>query len=91
MKAELKLELYAIAIGVSGESGSGYMSHDLEICTETDVMYLPIKATVLTSDQYEKYVTTPSSPHPSYYFTSKIANTRSPFYDIIWRILSPTI
>ena len=54
MKAELKLELYAIAIGVSGESGSGFMSHDLEICTETDVMYLPIKAAVLTSDQYDK-------------------------------------
>lgn len=54
MKAELKLELYAIAIGVAGESGSGFMSHDLEICTETDVMYLPIRATVLTADQYEQ-------------------------------------
>jgi len=48
------LELYAIAIGVAGESGSGFMSHDLEICTETDVMYLPIRATVLTADQYEQ-------------------------------------
>lgn len=56
MKAELKLELYAIAIGVVGESGSGFLSHDLEICTETDLIYLPIKAQVLTADEYEKYV-----------------------------------
>ena len=54
MKAELKLELYAIAIGVIGESGSGFLSHDLEICTETDLIYLPIRAKVLTADEYEK-------------------------------------
>jgi len=50
----VKLELYAIAIGVIGESGSGFLSHDLEICTETDIIYLPIKATVLTADQYDQ-------------------------------------
>lgn len=57
MKAELKLELYAIAIGVIGETGSGFMSHDLEICTETDLIYLPIRAKVLTPDEYDRWVT----------------------------------
>ena len=55
MKADVKLELYAIAIGVEGgKSGVGELSHDLEICTETDVLYLPIRATILTADEYNK-------------------------------------
>ncbi|XP_067947410.1 sperm-associated antigen 17-like [Watersipora subatra] len=53
MKAELKLELYAIAIGVIGDSGTGFLSHDLEICTETDLIYLPVRANVLTADEYD--------------------------------------
>lgn len=54
MKAELKLELYAIAIGVAGESGVGELTHDLEICTETDLLYLPVRAKILTSDEYDR-------------------------------------
>lgn len=48
MKAELTLELYAIAVGVEGESGVGVVSHDLIIVTETDVLRLPIKANILS-------------------------------------------
>ncbi|XP_067675915.1 sperm-associated antigen 17-like [Haliotis asinina] len=56
MKAELTLELYAIAVGVEGESGVGIVSHDLIIVTETDVLRLPIRATVLTAHEFERRV-----------------------------------
>ncbi|XP_046333573.2 sperm-associated antigen 17-like isoform X4 [Haliotis rufescens] len=56
MKAELTLELYAIAVGVEGESGVGVVSHDLIIVTETDVLRLPIRATVLTSHEFERRI-----------------------------------
>jgi len=54
MKAELKLEIYAIAVGVAGETGVGEMTHNLEICTETDLLYLPIRATIMTPDTYDR-------------------------------------
>ena len=47
MKAELHIEIYAIAVGVEGESGVGRVSHNLEIITETDHLYLPITANIL--------------------------------------------
>ena len=53
LKATLELELFAIAVGVEGESGIGRVEHDLEIITETDHLYLPISATVLTAHEYD--------------------------------------
>ena len=47
MCVELALELYAIANGVEGESGVGSLGHVLEIITETDVLELPIVASIL--------------------------------------------
>ena len=47
MKAELRLELYAIAVGVEGESGVGTISHDLQIVTETDILRVPVQANIL--------------------------------------------
>ena len=47
MKAELRLELYAIAVGVEGESGVGTISHALEIVTETNILHVPIQANIL--------------------------------------------
>ncbi len=49
MKTEINLEMYAIAVGVEGENGVGSISHDLEIVTETDVLFLPISANILLS------------------------------------------
>lgn len=48
MKADLNIELYAIAVGVEGETGVGSIRHDLEIVTETDVLFLPISANILS-------------------------------------------
>ena len=53
MKAELTLELYAIAVGVTGDSGVGSMEHNVEIVTETDHLYLPVHATILTAHEYD--------------------------------------
>jgi len=47
MKSDLRLELYAIAVGVEGETGVGTISHPLEIVTETDVLCVPIQANIL--------------------------------------------
>ena len=48
MKAELNIEIYAIAVGVQGGRGVGTVSHNLQITTETDVLYLPISANILS-------------------------------------------
>ena len=47
MKVELTLELYAIAVGVEGDSGVGGIDHNIEIVTETDHLYLPVTANIL--------------------------------------------
>ncbi|KAL4233858.1 Sperm-associated antigen 17 [Mactra antiquata] len=47
MKAEIDVEIYAIAVGVEGETGVGSIRHELEIVTETDVLFLPITANIL--------------------------------------------
>ena len=51
MKAELRLELYAIAVGVEGEFGVGTISHALEIVTETDILRVPVQANILACKQ----------------------------------------
>lgn len=47
MRMELNVEVYAIAVGVEGEMGVGSVRHDLEIVTQTDVLFLPISANIL--------------------------------------------
>ncbi|XP_076445026.1 sperm-associated antigen 17-like isoform X2 [Babylonia areolata] len=53
MKVDLRLELYAIAVGVEGESGVGTVSHCLEIVTQTDILRVPVQATVMTCNESE--------------------------------------
>ncbi|XP_078001373.1 sperm-associated antigen 17-like isoform X2 [Glandiceps talaboti] len=54
MKAVLELELYGIAVGVEGGNGQGSIAHHLEIITETEMLYLPITATILTAYDYDE-------------------------------------
>ncbi|XP_030828795.1 sperm-associated antigen 17-like isoform X3 [Strongylocentrotus purpuratus] len=54
MKAKLELVLYAIAVGVEGESGHGSIDHHIEITTETELMYLPVSADILTAAEYDE-------------------------------------
>ena len=62
MKAKLELVLYAIAVGVEGESGRGCIDHHLEITTETELMYLPISADILTATEYDDLTHAGSQP-----------------------------
>lgn len=53
MDTLLHVECYAIAVGVEGDSGVGTINHQLEIVTETETLYLPISAIVLTGHDYD--------------------------------------
>nr|XP_055168146.1 sperm-associated antigen 17 [Nyctereutes procyonoides] len=54
LQTELKVELFAMAVGEDGTKGSTHISHNIEIMTEHDVLFLPVEATVLTSSNYDK-------------------------------------
>ncbi|XP_027464965.2 sperm-associated antigen 17 isoform X7 [Zalophus californianus] len=53
LQTELKVELFAMAIGEDGAKGSTHILHNIEIMTEHDVLFLPVEATVLTSSNYD--------------------------------------
>lgn len=75
MCVELALELYAIANGVEGESGVGSLGHVLEIITETDILELPIVATILTAHEYDN----PAISHAGMRNTNaRLISTRPP-------------
>lgn len=54
LQAELKVELFTMVVGEDGAKGSAHISHNIEIMTEHDVLFLPVEATVLTSSNYDK-------------------------------------
>ena len=47
MSTVLDVEIFAVAVGVVGESGMGHVGHHIEIGTETDILYLPVTANIL--------------------------------------------
>ena len=47
MTCDMRLELYAIAVGLDSESGSAIITHQLEIVTETDIISVPFAANIL--------------------------------------------
>jgi len=53
MSSRLDVEIFAVAVGVEGSSGVGSIGHHVEIITETDAIYLPVVAKILTSHEYE--------------------------------------
>jgi len=53
MNTVLDVEIFAVAVGVVGESGLGHVGHHVEIVTETDILYLPVTATIMTVCEYE--------------------------------------
>jgi len=54
MNAILDIEIFAVAVGVVGESGVGQVGHHVEIVTETDVIYLPVYANILSTSPRHK-------------------------------------
>ena len=47
LQADLKVELFAMAVGEDGAKGLAYISHKIEIMTEHDVLFLPVEANIL--------------------------------------------
>nr|XP_014344891.1 PREDICTED: LOW QUALITY PROTEIN: sperm-associated antigen 17 [Latimeria chalumnae] len=53
MNVVLEIELYAMAIGLKGSEGAGHIAYDIEIQAETETLFLPVIATVLTETIFE--------------------------------------
>uniref|UniRef100_A0A8C7BE38 Sperm associated antigen 17 n=1 Tax=Neovison vison TaxID=452646 RepID=A0A8C7BE38_NEOVI len=53
LQTELKVELFAMAVGEDGTKGSTHISHNIEIMTEHDILFLPVEATVLAGSNYD--------------------------------------
>ena len=55
MSTVLDVEIFAVAVGVVGESGLGHVGHHVEIVTETDILYLPVTANILLLNLFVGY------------------------------------
>ena len=47
LQADLRVELFAMAVGEDGTKGLAHISHNIEIMTEHDVLFLPVEANIL--------------------------------------------
>ena len=47
MSTQLDIEIFAVAVGVSGETGIGSIGHHIEIVSQSDIIYLPVTANIL--------------------------------------------
>ena len=56
MSVSLSIEIFAMAVGVEGSCGIGQVSHHIEIVTETDVIYLPVIASIFSVLIFSNYV-----------------------------------
>ncbi|XP_045139651.1 sperm-associated antigen 17 [Echinops telfairi] len=53
LQVDLRVELFAMAVGEDGAKGSAHITHNIEITTEHDVLLLPVEAIVLTGRNYD--------------------------------------
>ncbi|XP_055971601.1 sperm-associated antigen 17 [Sorex fumeus] len=54
LQTELKVELFAMAVGEEVVNGALHLSYNIEITTEHDVLLLPVEATILPSSNYAR-------------------------------------
>ena len=71
MNVPLTIEIFAVAVGVVGESGVGQVGHHVEIVTETDVLYLPVYANILSLVLIS-----------SFYPVARLAGSHSPAFSV---------
>ncbi|XP_054988126.1 sperm-associated antigen 17 [Sorex araneus] len=57
LQTELKVELFAMAIGEEVIDGALHLSYNIEITTEHNVLLLPVEATILPSSNYARRAT----------------------------------
>ncbi|XP_026569018.1 sperm-associated antigen 17 [Pseudonaja textilis] len=58
LQTVLEIEIFAMAIGVEGDEGLDKLSHQIEIQTETEILFLPVEANIF---QYNVYDERPSN------------------------------
>ncbi|XP_044196890.1 sperm-associated antigen 17 isoform X3 [Thunnus albacares] len=64
LQVELQVQLFAMCAVQAGEvEPKTYISQDIIIHTETDILYLPVTATVLPGRLYDIWLKDPSSAH----------------------------
>ncbi|XP_046847429.1 sperm-associated antigen 17-like [Xenia sp. Carnegie-2017] len=81
MTRKLDIEMFAVAVGVSGESGVGSVGHHIEIIGENEIFYLPVSATILTAYEYDNR----SNSFPQGYLSkgTRMIDNRPPSRDAI--------
>ena len=47
MSRTFEVEIFAMAVGAVGDCGVGLVQHNLEITSETSILFMPIKANIL--------------------------------------------
>ena len=47
MSRTFEVEIFAMAVGAVGDCDVGLVQHNLEITSETSILYLPVKANIL--------------------------------------------
>ncbi|XP_035307203.1 sperm-associated antigen 17 [Cricetulus griseus] len=77
LHAELKIELFAMALEDDGTKGLAHISHNIEIMTEHDILFLPVEAIVLTSSNYDNRPKNfpQGKENPTVYKTSTISSS----------------
>ncbi|XP_028936060.1 sperm-associated antigen 17 isoform X2 [Ornithorhynchus anatinus] len=53
LQAELRVEIFAVAVGEEGARGLGRLAHRIEIPTEGGTLFLPVEAAVLSGGTYD--------------------------------------
>ena len=51
MSRQIEVEMFAIAVGAVGSSGTGFIKHDLEIISEANILQIPVRANILFSSR----------------------------------------
>lgn len=46
LQTVLEIEIFAMAVGVEGDEGWDKLSHQIEIHTETETLFLPVEANI---------------------------------------------
>ena len=63
MVRQCEVELFAIAVGVVGNSGTGYVNHDLEVVSEANILQIPVRANILSCNLLHTHIH--NTPHYS--------------------------
>ena len=57
MSARIIVDIYAVAVGVEGgKDGAGMIHHELEVVTDSNILYIPISADILLNQRNDMLI-----------------------------------